>query len=465
MTEKFGLVNEIFIEDENFKALLEKNKITYLRRKSNSNLDEWMKMAIVDKEEGIFHIYPKKSVINSNEDRYDQVKEIYFDIEDSDFVKLSDQPFEEESTYSYSIPKEIFPKGIGRYFAYGLGFPKKYSTFLNAIESQTHCNKIYISCEPDISISGDIFTVNRDIYENHIKDLDHQNNMVADVARRFKEISSTNLVKDATGEQKTPGPTFRSAPRIAASRAFSKEISEEEFDEVVNLFVQSFPSQSRTLSKKIIALQEELMVNSLTSVITEAERLMSQKLNERDWQKFFIDYQIILQQTFYAPIEIIQKEAHLRQQHYDGSGGVITDFLTKNKTSRNLLLIEVKNPSTTLIANKPYRGRGDSEVYPVHRNLAGAISQLQSQIYAAQSHFPYHGGVNDPKHNMRLEGPIKGALIIGKISDYNDLQRDSFNRFRSDLHSLEIITYDELIDRLKTLQNSLLNLSNSSVRE
>jgi hypothetical protein len=43
----------------------------------------------------------------------------------------------------------------------------------------------------------------------------------------------------------------------------------------------------------------------------------------------------------------------------------------------------------------------------------------------------------------------KGVLVIGSTSRLSQRQKDSFNQFRHGLHSLTVITFDELLNRLK----------------
>ena len=44
-----------------------------------------------------------------------------------------------------------------------------------------------------------------------------------------------------------------------------------------------------------------------------------------------------------------------------------------------------------------------------------------------------------------------GVLVIGSTSELGQRQKDSFNQFRHTLHSLTVITFDELLNRLKLL--------------
>ena len=45
----------------------------------------------------------------------------------------------------------------------------------------------------------------------------------------------------------------------------------------------------------------------------------------------------------------------------------------------------------------------------------------------------------------------KGVLVIGSASLLNQRQKESFNHFRYGQHSLTVITFDELLKRLKLL--------------
>jgi hypothetical protein len=45
----------------------------------------------------------------------------------------------------------------------------------------------------------------------------------------------------------------------------------------------------------------------------------------------------------------------------------------------------------------------------------------------------------------------KGLLVIGPVAALGHRQKDSYNQFRNALHSLTVITFEELPNRLKLL--------------
>ena len=51
--------------------------------------------------------------------------------------------------------------------------------------------------------------------------------------------------------------------------------------------------------------------------------------------------------------------------------------------------------------------------------------------------------------------PIDGILIIGRIDSLDDNQKNSFNSFRHFLHGITIITFDEILERLTHMRDTL----------
>lgn len=58
----------------------------------------------------------------------------------------------------------------------------------------------------------------------------------------------------------------------------------------------------------------------------------------------------------------------------------------------------------------------------------------------------------------------KSYIIIGNTKDLNSEQLESFELFRNGLKDIEIITFNELIDKLKILQEYLTDTSKEFVK-
>ena len=135
-----------------------------------------------------------------------------------------------------------------------------------------------------------------------------------------------------------------------------------------------------------------------------------------------------------------------------GRGGVATDFLFADDTTKSFAVVEIKTPGAHLVGQQ-YRGASDAgydnEVYAIHPGLSGALVQVRNQITVAVENF----------QNVLARGyekianciHPKGVLVIGSAADLGQREKDSFNQFRYALHSLTVITFDELLNRLKLL--------------
>jgi len=84
----------------------------------------------------------------------------------------------------------------------------------------------------------------------------------------------------------------------------------------------------------------------------------------------------------------------------------------------------------------------------MHPHLSGDIVQVRNQITVAIEDFQSVLGKSE--HEINRVQP-KGLLVIGSTAQLGQRKKDSFNQFRHALHSLTVITFDELLKRLKLL--------------
>lgn len=143
---------------------------------------------------------------------------------------------------------------------------------------------------------------------------------------------------------------------------------------------------------------------------------------------------------------------YVRLPSIDGSGARIVDFMLVNAISRSVHLVEIKTPATPLLG-APYRGGGTATVLPPHAKLSGAVAQLQAQMESARTDLPNILKVS--KTEPIDPGTVIGALIVGTLRGLEPPQLASFLRYRAGLTGIEVITYDEVLDRLKTLRDML----------
>lgn len=191
-------------------------------------------------------------------------------------------------------------------------------------------------------------------------------------------------------------------------------------------------------------------------VIKEFEDAMvAETNNEAFWQQFFEKYPWILEAAFSASVFMLNGETYLGGKQpvgRQGAGGVATDYLFGDESTKSFAVIDIKKPKSELVGSL-YRGEAgsgyDNEIYSMHNELTGGVVQVRNQISVAVEQFQAVLGVGFKDKINRVHP--KGVLITGCLKDLNQREKDSFNQFRHGLFSLTVITYDELLNRLKKL--------------
>jgi hypothetical protein len=202
----------------------------------------------------------------------------------------------------------------------------------------------------------------------------------------------------------------------------------------------------------LIKLRNEIELVTLQDLIERFEEGLNKKLNENYWQKFFNENPFILSLAFGYPVTKYGEQVCVGGRTFSGAGDKIADFLVKNNLTNNTALIEIKTPDTQLLNKTPYRG----SVYTPSPDFSGSINQILDQKYKFQQE------INQLKINSKaydIESySVSCLLIIGKTPEEAD-QKKSFELFRGNSKDIEIITFDELLEKLKQLYTFLLSNS------
>lgn len=174
------------------------------------------------------------------------------------------------------------------------------------------------------------------------------------------------------------------------------------------------------------------------------------KLDEPQWQSFFKRNSWIFGYGLdYRFLSILQKEASVSSVDLDGKNEVISDFLLGDNNFT--VIVELKRPDTALFETDKNR----SESWRLSRDLTYAVSQILTQkaeweIKSETKQFtesgqPISQSTVDPKtiliigHTDQFKGTTKEALI----------KKKTFELFRRNSRAIEIVTYDELLERAK----------------
>jgi hypothetical protein len=138
-------------------------------------------------------------------------------------------------------------------------------------------------------------------------------------------------------------------------------------------------------------------------------------------------------------------------------GGKRVDGLMKTRgLISSLCFIEIKTHKTNLLHNtKAYR----NESWRISDELGGSISQIQKTVQKAvkdiQTKIEFETDFGEPTGETAFLFQPKSFVVVGSLNEFltdngiNEQKFSSFELFRRNITSPEIITFDELFERAK----------------
>lgn len=351
---------------------------------------------------------------------------------------------------------DYLPIGFVRDYRYGLGFTQEAKYIINEIESATNVNTITFNDSNEIKIEDSTLYFSLNEYYEIIGEIKRITNRGQRAAQRVKQNFAHN----------TLAPMLHLEPKDCSlgRHPHSKQITLAAADHVENVRIKSddtpfpssdFSSELRKLKARspeaLPGLRRDVELVSLEELISNFEAYLKGSHQEKHWQKFFKKNLFALQQVFGMPTTLFRDEVTVGGRGLTGSGDKIVDFMFKNTLTDNIALVEIKRPEMPLFDPKEYR----KGVYGPHKELNKAITQALDQCFHLQSELP------TLKNNARqydLESyNVRCIVIAGRTpSDDND-KKKSLELFRNNLRSVTIVTYDEILESLRTLHHFLSN--------
>ena len=343
---------------------------------------------------------------------------------------------------------EGLPPAFTRDYDYGLGLAKPYRFIVDAVEKLSDCTEIVISNEQETAINQDegIFYISLDDFETARKILNSTTQISRIAARSVKDATVHNLLAERIGKPKVPVTVGRHPLRkLFTSAAENKQLlSDDEQTAVLKVMEQNVKSIAASTPEKLVRLQNEIELANLEQLVVRFEQMIEQNLREAIWQEFLKENPFILSLAFGYPIIKIQDQASVGGRRISGKGDTITDFLLKNSITYNTAIIEIKTPNEKLLNEKLYR----AGVYAPSTELSGAINQVLDQKYR------FEQDIARIKVNSRIYDiesySVHCCLIIGKMPSNEDRMK-SLELFRRNSKDVEIVTFDELLEKLKQL--------------
>lgn len=235
----------------------------------------------------------------------------------------------------------------------------------------------------------------------------------------------------------------------------------DNYNEIINIL------EHADNASLVMALQH-LVSNKLTNndintilgrkeSLSEYERMLNEqdKYTEPDWQKFFERNEWIFGYGLkYKYLKILQREAHISKTDLNGGNDVIADFLMSD--SRYTKIVELKTPATKLFTKR----QGRSDTWFLSSELTDAVSQILAQ--------KANWEIESQTKNYTADGTLiheesfdtECILIIGSLSSIDGtdkeklIKRKTLELYRRNLKNIDILFYDELLERSRYIVRS-----------
>jgi hypothetical protein len=261
-----------------------------------------------------------------------------------------------------------------------------------------------------------------------------------------KWTAAHNILAERLGVPKQHPKTGRHPYRklFTAVAAGKQELSEEDQNALIGALTSHAANIAEDQSEKLAKLRSDIELVTLEALITRYEGMLGENLVEGRWQDFFNENPFILNMAFGYPAIKVRDQASVGGRKLSGDGEKITDFLVKNSLTNNTAIFEIKTPQTPILNKTPFR----DGVYTPSADLSGSINQALDQKYQFQKQ------IAQIKENTRLYDiesyAVHCCLVIGKTPEGDD-RKKSFELFRRNSKDVEIVTFDELLEKLKQL--------------
>ena len=209
--------------------------------------------------------------------------------------------------------------------------------------------------------------------------------------------------------------------------------------------------------KIVYQAEEKINFIKLQKVKEDFHKLVEQKTDteklEEKCQKFFTENHWILSNILSMPVVLLGGKVYVGGKNIHNKGGKEADFLFKNKLTKNVFVIEIKTPLKKIIDSaEPYR---KPDVFSIGKEVTGGLVQALDQKDNLQKEFyTLAKGGEFQSFNPKV------VLIIGSLYSLTKKQIKSFELFRSNIKDVEIITYDELLNRTDLILGEFVDSKN-----
>ncbi|PRA10417.1 hypothetical protein CQ010_13910 [Arthrobacter sp. MYb211] len=410
-------------------------------------LSKGIKLAEFDPSLGIIKIYPINTLAGTAGylgPKYDKIHTLTYRTS-----ALEDYAEDAELEFIFAT----LPSGFVKDFTYGLGLLKDCNRLIRLIEDKTSCDEISFTDGDGARIDDTTFILGESRFAAILSEINRIGGRGSRATGRVKDF----FVHNELAKELNISTVELSLGRFRDSRIITKaangvdELTDADRNNLIGAVTSESVAIAKSAPEKFKKLQRDIELVSLDRLIETYSHSLGQSKNEKYWQTFFDDNAFALQQVFGVPMVSVQSGASVGGRGFSGSGDKIADYLFKNSLTNNVALVEIKKPTTDLLESREYR----KGVFGASKELNGAVTQVLDQAYQLTKNF---AGLKESSRQWDLESYAVSCFVIaGRTPNAdNPAKQKSLELFRANSRSVTIVTYDEILERIKLLRDFLL---------
>ena len=342
------------------------------------------------------------------------------------------------------------PTCFVRGYDFGLGFRQDFYPIVEVVEGLSSCSEILISGDSDTQIvaPGDVFCLSYTDFNTMLTAIRKTVKSSSSRGRSYNVGMLGGFLTARLQEPLGPASGSQRSARLEPLPADRDSMSPQDRDQALSLVAANVRSIAESQPDHFVDFSRKFDVARLDFLIEEYVRMMKRRTREGEWQRFFERYKFVLSQALGSPIVFVQREPSVGGVKLDGSGSKVGDFLYKNSRTDNSVLIELKTPRTKLLNTGSVR----AGVYGPSGDLTGGMTQVLDQRYTLLADFESKKG-RSRVYDIEAYA-VRCCLVIGTLPEDEDMKK-SFELFRGNSKDVEILTFDELLEKLNMVKEFL----------
>lgn len=353
------------------------------------------------------------------------------------------------------------PFGVGRDVRFGLKLPKDYRFISEAIKARHPAvTTIRFVVGDEMTASGSEYRLGVESFDKLRLALDRIADTHQERALLEKKVFVEPVIRKGHGVpaySPMPPPLRRDdlAHLTHDGKVNAKLLTKRDRKAVVAIVNKSVGELVDQQPEEMLQLSAKIELVTLNQLIEKFEVKLKRNSAESIWQDFFNKNSFILTLAFSVPTVYVHENVYVGGTKHTREGGKFADFLYRTASTGNLAIIEIKRPGTDLLSSAAYR----DGLYTAHPELVGAVTQVidqRAKLAAEVAQISYNSQRSDLRANS-----ILCAVIAGRTPAEADKQR-SFDLYRHSLTNVTVLTYEELLERLRSLASAMAERSGAN---